>query len=82
MRESRRDGCGLDASLMTATPSSRGASSEAAAPLVFGPYRTIEKVGAGATATVYRAIHTETNQMVAMKVILFNQSNAKLSRRL
>jgi serine/threonine protein kinase len=49
---------------------------------MFGPYRTIEKVGAGATATVYRAIHTETNQMVALKVILFNQSNAKLSRRL
>jgi len=50
--------------------------------LTFGPYRTIEKVGAGATATVYRAIHTGTNQMVALKVILFNQSNAKLSRRL
>lgn len=70
---------------MTATSPSRGASASAADPaasLTFGPYRTIEKVGAGATATVYRAIHTETNQMVALKVILFNQSNAKLSRRL
>jgi serine/threonine protein kinase len=70
---------------MTAPPSSRSAAAGAADPaasLTFGPYRTIEKVGAGATATVYRAIHTETNQMVALKVILFNQSNAKLSRRL
>jgi|GEM_PF-69193 len=69
---------------MTATPSSRSASGAAdnAAPLTFGPYRTIEKVGAGATATVYRAVHTGTGQMVALKVILFNQSNAKLSRRL
>ena len=49
---------------------------------MFGPYRTIEKVGAGATAVVYRAVHTGTGQMVALKVILFNQSNAKLSRRL
>ena len=31
---------------------------------------------------MYRAIHSETGQMVALKVILFNQSNAKLSRRL
>ena len=70
---------------MTATPSSRSAPTTAAdspGSLTFGPYRTIEKVGAGATATVYRAIHTGTNQMVALKVILFNQSNAKLSRRL
>ncbi len=67
---------------MTATSSSRGAPAEPGAPLTFGPYRTVEKVGAGATATVYRAVHTETNQMVALKVILFNQSNAKLSRRL
>ncbi|MEO8938046.1 MAG: serine/threonine-protein kinase [Burkholderiaceae bacterium] len=68
---------------MTATPSSRSASAaDTAASLTFGPYRTLEKVGAGATATVYRAIHTGTGQMVALKVILFNQSNAKLSRRL
>lgn len=39
-------------------------------------------MGAGATATVYRAVHTQTNQVVALKVITFNQSNAKLSRRL
>ena len=69
---------------MTATPPSRSASGAAnsAAPLIFGPYRTIEKVGAGATATVYRAVHSTTGQIVALKVILFNQSNAKLSRRL
>ena len=71
---------------MTAPTSSRSAASASAADpansLTFGPYRTLEKVGAGATATVYRAIHTGTNQMVALKVILFNQSNAKLSRRL
>ncbi len=67
---------------MTATPTSRSASVDAPGPLTFGPYRTLEKVGAGATATVYRAIHTETGQIVALKVILFNQSNAKLSRRL
>ena len=70
---------------MTASPSPRNAggnATEASSSQKFGPYRTIEKVGAGATATVYRAIHTETGQMVALKVILFNQSNAKLSRRL
>ena len=70
---------------MTVPPPSRNASAaapESAAPLVYGPYRTIEKVGAGATATVYRAVHTQTNQVVALKVILFNQANAKLSRRL
>ena len=58
------------------------AAADAATPLSYGPYRVIEKVGVGATATVYRAIHGETGQMVALKVILFNQSNAKLSRRL
>ena len=70
---------------MTAAPSPRSAggnATEASSSQNFGPYRTIEKVGAGATATVYRAIHTGTGQMVALKVILFNQSNAKLSRRL
>ena len=70
---------------MTAPTPSRSsipAAAEQATPQTFGPYRVIEKVGAGATATVYRAIHAETGQMVALKVILFNQSNAKLSRRL
>jgi non-specific serine/threonine protein kinase len=67
---------------MTATPPPRGPAAEPAGPLTFGPYRTIEKVGAGATATVYRAVHTGTGQIVALKVILFNQANAKLSRRL
>ncbi len=75
---------GPDLTFMT-VPSSRSsppAAADPAASLQFGPYRTVEKVGAGATATVYRAVHTGTNQMVALKVILFNQSNAKLSRRL
>ncbi len=70
---------------MTVPSSARSASAPSADPaatLCFGPYRTIEKVGAGATAVVYRAVHTGTNQMVALKVILFNQANAKLSRRL
>ena len=69
---------------MTAIPSSRSASAGAADPAasqMFGPYRTLEKVGTGATATVYRAIHTGTNQLVALKVILFNQSNAWALRR-
>lgn len=73
------------ATFMTASTPSRSstpAAAEQAVPQTFGPYRVIEKVGVGATATVYRAIHAETGQMVALKVILFNQSNAKLSRRL
>ncbi len=66
----------------TSSSSTPTAAADAATPQTYGPYRVIEKVGAGATAIVYRAIHTETGQMVALKVILFNQSNAKLSRRL
>lgn len=66
----------------TPSRSSTPAAADQATPQTFGPYRVVEKVGAGATATVYRAIHAETGQMVALKVILFNQSNAKLSRRL
>jgi non-specific serine/threonine protein kinase len=64
------------------TRNAPAAAAESAGSLTYGPYRTFEKIGSGATATVYRAIHTETNQIVALKVILFNQSNAKLSRRL
>ena len=66
----------------TAPSAAPSATAQDPAPLVFGPYRTIAKVGVGATATVYRALHTGTNQIVALKVIQFNQTNAKLSRRL
>ena len=49
---------------------------------VCGPYRAIAVVGKGATAIVYRAIHADTGQVVALKIIKFDQTNVKLSRRL
>ncbi len=62
--------------------SNQPANSQAAAMPVCGPYRAIEMAGTGATAIVYRAEHVETKQIVALKVIKFDQSNIKLSRRL
>ena len=38
-------------------------------PSQVGPYRIIEKIGAGGMGTVYRGEHTETGQQVAVKIL-------------
>jgi eukaryotic-like serine/threonine-protein kinase len=39
-------------------------------PQYFDGYRVIDRLGGGAMATVYRAINTESNQAVALKVLV------------
>ncbi len=48
---------------------------------VIGSYRLVREVGRGATATVYLAEHTETNERFALKVIKLNDDSSKLARR-
>jgi serine/threonine protein kinase len=37
-------------------------------PRMFGPYEKVKTIGRGATATVYKARHTQTGEIVAVKV--------------
>jgi len=47
-----------------------------------GPYRLLEKIGQGGMSTVFKAIHKETNQVVAVKLALrYVLSDPHLSRR-
>ncbi|OHT09783.1 CAMK family protein kinase [Tritrichomonas foetus] len=58
---------------------------EVEAPQNIGPYILLEKVGSGAFATVYKALHSVTNITVALKVIakknLKNQNEFQLLQR-
>ena len=49
---------------------------------VIGKYEIIRPLGKGATATVYLCRDPESNQEVAVKVILLGKDNAAMSRRL
>ncbi|HVS12842.1 MAG TPA: serine/threonine-protein kinase [Thermoanaerobaculia bacterium] len=42
-----------------------------------GPYRLLERVGSGATATVFRARHSKTGDQVAVKVLLERYQRAE-----
>jgi eukaryotic-like serine/threonine-protein kinase len=47
-----------------------------------GKYRVIRELGKGATATVYLCDDPDTQRQVAVKVILFGQDSAAMSRRM
>jgi serine/threonine protein kinase len=48
----------------------------------FGPFEALEEVGEGATSIVYKARHTETGEIVALKVMRLDPKKAKMARRL
>jgi CRP-like cAMP-binding protein len=56
--------------MMTQILEERGAGSgRAVAGMRFGPYRVTEQLGAGGMAVVYSAVHVETAQAVALKLL-------------
>ena len=45
------------------------------AATVLGPYRVLHQIGAGGMGAVYRCVHVDTNEEVAVKTVLVPQSN-------
>lgn len=50
-------------------------------PLEIGPYRVLEPIGEGGSATVYKARHNPTGMIVAMKILSKSTVNALSFRR-
>ena len=69
---------------MAATPSSSSAAPPPSSSSRSGPpnYHRLEKLGKGSFATVYRAVHIETNQEAAIKDISQERLTLKLQENL